>query len=459
MRLTNEKVLAQLKQFFSLTPATSHLLVLGLGTTGLSIVRFLTRYHFKFTLVDSRRHPPMAAQLSNEFPNVTLITASFESIDFTPATHLIVSPGISLNQAAIKTAFTHGAILLSDIDLFALSTDTPIIAITGSNGKSTVTTMLGDMGNAAGKKTAIGGNLGTAALDLLNAKVNLYILELSSFQLERTCALNATAATVLNISADHLDRHKTLSSYCFEKQKVFRGDGQMILNADDQNVIKMQQQERKITWFSLHKSVGFHLAYKKSGEYLAYGNHELMPCADLPLEGRHNIANALAALALGYAVGLALDTMCLALKRFKGLEHRMQYVAKVNGIHWINDSKATNIGACIAALEGYDDKVILLAGGDGKGANMDELQASVKKRAKSVILMGKDAKLIEQALRACVPLYHADSMQKAVACATKLASAGETVLLSPACASLDQYKNYQQRGDRFITEVMALKTS
>jgi len=458
MRLADNIVLKQLEQSFGLNPDRSFVFVVGLGTTGFSIVRFLSHYHFKFILVDSRTQPPMIEQLLGEFPAVKLITSDFKGIDFSEATHLMVSPGIALDQPEIKAACLNGAVLVSDIDFFALSTNTPIVAITGSNGKSTVTTMLGEMGRAAGKKTVIGGNLGIAALDLLTENAELYVLELSSFQLERTHVLNATTATVLNISADHLDRHQTLETYILEKEKVFRGDGQIVLNADDPVVANMQLQGRNLLWFSLCKSLNFHLASKENCEYLVYNNNYLMPCADLPLEGRHNKANALAALALGHAVGLDFNKMCLALRKFKGLEHRMQTVAKINGVHWVNDSKATNVGSCIAALNGYDKKVILLAGGDAKGADMNELQLSVKKNVKSIILMGKDAKLIEQALNNCIPSYYADSMEEAVSSAAKIAKVGDTILLSPACASLDQYKNYQQRGDCFVAAVMALET-
>ncbi|NOQ34451.1 MAG: UDP-N-acetylmuramoyl-L-alanine--D-glutamate ligase [Methylococcaceae bacterium] len=456
MRLADDEILGRLEKSFGLTPENSNILVVGLGTTGLSIARFLVRYHFKFKLVDSRNQPPMTAELFKEVPDVTLMSGNFDKVDFSKATHLIVSPGVALTEPTIKNVCKKGAVIVSDIDLFALSTDSPIIAITGSNGKSTVTTMLGEMGNAAGKKTAIGGNLGTAALDLLDGKADLYALELSSFQLERTSALNAAAATVLNISADHLDRHGTLASYAAEKQKIFNGNGVMVLNADDAVVVKMQTQARKPLWFSISESVGFHIAEKEGREYLAYEQDYLMPSSDVPLEGKHNLANALVALALGYAVGLELDKMCQSLKTFKGLEHRMQKVAQINGINWVNDSKATNIGACIAALAGYDEKVILLAGGDAKGADMSELRATITAKTKSVILMGKDAGLIENALGDCVPLYHADSMDNAVLCASKLVESGDTVLLSPACASLDQYKNYQQRGECFAAAVMAL---
>ncbi len=457
MRLPDDEVLGKLAQHFSLSQESSNVLIVGLGTTGFSVARFLARHHFRFAVADSRSNPPSAKELSALFPETPFIGGAFDSPGFSAFTHLVVSPGIALTEPAIQAACANGAKIVSDIDLFALSTDAPVIAVTGSNGKSTVTTLLGHIGGAAGKKTAAGGNLGTAALDLLEQEAELYVLELSSFQLERSSALNACAATVLNISADHLDRHRTMEAYAEEKRKVFNGDGVMVLNADDDRVVGMYEPQRQTRWFSISKATGFHVALKEGIEYLADEERLLMPCHDLPLEGRHNIANVLAALALGEAAGLGVEKMCAALKDFRGLEHRMQKVARTAGIDWVNDSKATNIGACIAALEGYDDKVILLAGGDAKGADMNELQETVRTKAKGVILMGKDADLIDKALDGCVPTYHALSMEQAVQKAGKLANRGDTVLLSPACSSLDQYKNYQQRGERFAGAVKALE--
>jgi UDP-N-acetylmuramoylalanine--D-glutamate ligase len=349
-----------------------------------------------------------------------------------------------------------GVTILSDIDLFACATDKPIIAITGSNGKSTVTTMLGDMGNAAGRKTAIGGNLGTPALDLLQQDADLYVLELSSFQLERTTALNAAASTVLNVSADHLDRHQDMADYAREKQRIFRGDGAMVLNADDPVVMNMQDSGRVSFDFSVQKTADFYLK-RGAIEQLMHGDQPLLDTAELNLEGSHNMANALAALALGFAAGLDMHAMCRALKKFKGLPHRMQKVAEVKGIRWINDSKATNIGACIAALNGYERKVILLAGGDAKGADMTELTPIAKEKTKAVILMGKDANLIAQALQNIVPTHFAANMQEAVHIAASLAEPGDNVLLSPACASLDQYKSYADRGNQFAEAVWGLE--
>jgi UDP-N-acetylmuramoylalanine--D-glutamate ligase len=368
-----------------------------------------------------------------------------------------VSPGISLTEHSIQQAMDKGVQVIGDIDLFACSVTSPIIAITGSNGKSTVTTMLGEMVLAAGKRAGVGGNIGLAALDLLNHDADLYVLELSSFQLERSHLLNAAAGTVLNISADHLDRHIDINDYAEQKRRIFSGNGVMVINADDPFVSAMRDKRRSTLTFSIQEKADFWIGNNHGKDYLMRNEKPLMAIADLPLEGRHNVANALAALALGTAVKLNQDAMCIALKRFKGLRHRMQRVADIEGVTWVNDSKATNIGACVAALQGYDRKIVLIAGGDAKGADMNELMPSVKEKAHCVILMGKDAGLIEQALNNCVPVFKATDMNEAVKLAAGIAKAGDTVLLSPACASLDQYINYQDRGDKFAEAVLRLK--
>lgn len=449
-------ITALLKKNFALDPQTSKVLVVGLGDTGISVAHYLQSLNFKFAIIDSRAKPPMMDEFFQQMPDAPVFTGGFDEAAFKVATHLVVSPGVSLNEQAIIKAIANGSKIVSDIDLFACSVDVPIVAISGSNGKSTVTTMLGEMAKSAGIKAGVGGNLGTPALDLLALNAQLYVLELSSFQLERTSALNAAAATVLNISADHLDRHVDIAEYAREKQRIFRGDGVMIINADDPVVYAMRDDSRKAFTFSINKKADFYLAYQGDIEYLMHNESCLMPLAELPLEGRHNAANALAALALGMSVGLEAESMCEALRKFKGLSHRMQRVAEIRGVTWVNDSKATNIGACVAALQGYARKVILIAGGDAKGADMNELTPAIKEKAKSVVLMGKDAGLIKKALNDCVPVYSADNMVQAVQIAADLADVGESVLLSPACASLDQYKNYQDRGEKFTKAVLAL---
>jgi UDP-N-acetylmuramoylalanine--D-glutamate ligase len=456
MSMTNLAILDSLKKNFALDPECSKVLVVGLGHTGISVAHYLQKQGFKFAITDSRDKPPLKDAFFQEMPDTPLFTGGFDEMAFKVATHLVVSPGVSLTEKSIVKAIACGVKIVSDIDLFACSVNVPIIAITGANGKSTVTMMLGEMAKSAGKKVGVGGNLGTPALELLELNAELYVLELSSFQLERTTALNATAATVLNISADHLDRHEDIAQYAHEKQKVFSGDGFMIINIDDPIVDAMQEPGRRLFTFSIRKNADFYIGHKVGEEFLMHKNDCLMSLAELPLEGRHNVANALSALALGTAIGLDQQAMCNALKRFKGLDHRMQRVAEISGVTWVNDSKATNIGACVAALEGYDRKVILIAGGDAKGADMNELKPVIKEKAKSVVLMGKDAGLIEQALNNCVPVYSAKNMVEAVKICAGIAESGDSVLLSPACASIDQYKNYQDRGNQFSKAVLRL---
>ena len=454
--MNNAAILNSLKNNFALEPHSAKILVVGLGNTGISVAHFLQDLGFNFAITDSRDRPPLMDDFVQVMPDTPVFTGGFDEAAFKVATHLVVSPGVSLTEKSIVKAIANGSKIVSDIDLLACSVDAPIIAITGSNGKSTVTTMLGEMAKSAGKKVAVGGNLGTPALDLLDQAADLYVLELSSFQLERTTMLNAAAATVLNISADHLDRHADMAEYAQEKQHVFSGDGVMVINSDDPVVDAMREAGRRIMTFSIKKDADFYIARQNDVECLMHHDQCLLPLAQLPLEGRHNAANALAALALGTAIGLEAQAMCDALRHFKGLDHRMQRVAKIRGVTWVNDSKATNIGACVAALQGYDRKVILIAGGDAKGADMNELTPAVKEKAKSVVLMGKDAGLIKQALNDCVPVYAAENMAQAVHISAGLAAAGDSVLLSPACASLDQYKNYQDRGNQFAQAVLEL---
>jgi len=458
MKMDSAAMINSLKKSFALDPQSSKVLVVGLGNTGISVAHYLQKLGFNFAITDSRDKPPLIDEFFQVMPDKPVFTGGFDEAAFKVATHLIVSPGVSLTEKSIVKAIANGSKIVSDIDLFACSVDAPIIAITGSNGKSTVTTMLGEMAKCAGKKVGVGGNLGTPALDLLELAAELYVLELSSFQLERTTVLNAVAAIVLNVSADHLDRHADMSKYAQEKRHVFSGNGAMVINIDDPVVDAMREADRRIFTFSIKKDADFYIAHKGDVEYLMHNKQCLMPLAELPLEGRHNAANALAALALGVSIGLDEQAMCNALKTFKGLDHRMQRVAEIRGVTWVNDSKATNIGACIAALQGYERKVILIAGGDAKGADMSELTPAIKEKAKSVVLMGKDAGLIKQALHNCVPVYSAENMTQAVQISASLAKVGDSVLLSPACASLDQYKNYQDRGDQFAKAVLGLLT-
>lgn len=456
--MNNDVILQALDKQFSLNKETAKVLVVGLGKTGLSVAYYLRQLGIQFAIVDSRDKPPFNDALLAEMPDIPVFTGGFDAAIFGLATHIIVSPGVSMDEPLIKQALASGVRSLSDIDLFACSVGKPVVAITGSNGKSTVTTMLGAMAKAAGKRTAVGGNLGTPALDLLADEVEIYVLELSSFQLERTSELNAVAATILNVSADHLDRYTSIAAYTEQKRKVYAGNGVMLLNADDPAVIAMRDAGRDALTFGLQQEADYSVINTSEGEFLALHGRPILAVNELLIAGIHNQANALAALALGGVLGLPEEAMCEALRHYKGLKHRMQFVANTDGVSWVNDSKATNVGACVAALQGFKSAdVILIAGGDAKGADMSELVPILKGKVKALLLIGKDAGLIKQAVNDSVPVFEVGTLKKAVKKAAKMAQAGDTVLLSPACASLDQFSNYQERGAVFISEVKALE--
>ena len=441
-----------------LDPATSRVLVVGLGKTGFSIAKFLAERQVKFAVVDSRERPPLLGEFREALPDAGVFLGGFQAAAFSAATHLIVSPGVALDEPEVAAAARRGVPVLGDLDLFACMAKAPVIAITGSNGKSTVTTLVGLMAAAAGRQVQVGGNLGTPMLDLLNDAAGLYVLELSSFQLERATLLEPVAATVLNISPDHMDRYPDLQAYADAKARIFKGDGLMVLNRDDPMVAAMALPERRLAWFSVNvpeTEYGFSLV--DGEEWLVRHGRPLMKAGEVRLQGRHNLANALAACALGDAVGLSAEAMASSLREFSGLDHRMQWVADLAGVTYINDSKATNVGACEAALAGLDRKAVLLAGGDGKGADFSVLRPVVAEKVRAVVLMGRDAPLLEAALGDLVPTVHAATMREAVATACKLAQPGDVVLLAPACASLDQYKDYTERGRMFADAVKGLK--
>ncbi len=432
-------------------------LVVGLGATGLSCARFLAARGESFAVIDSRSEPPGIETLRSEMPEVETYLGPFDAELLAGAGRIILSPGISPHEPAIAAAVEAGVELLGDIELFARHVDAPVAAITGSNGKSTVTTLLGEMAEAAGVKVAVGGNIGTPALDLLGQGAELYVLELSSFQLEVTQSLQPKVATVLNISADHLDRHGDLINYAEAKRHIFRGDGVMVLNADDFMVGAMCDEGRDCIYFTTgepesERDYGLH---EHAGRrWLCRGDERLVATDELRISGLHNYSNALAALAMGEVAGLRREAMVEALKQFKGLSHRCQWVAESDGVTWFNDSKGTNIGATEAALAGLEvEKVVLIAGGQGKGQAFDLLREPVLAHARAVVLIGEDAALIEQALHDTVPLHHAATMADAVQQAADLAQPGDAVLLSPACASFDMFSGYVARGEAFEAAV------
>jgi UDP-N-acetylmuramoylalanine--D-glutamate ligase len=433
-------------------------LIVGLGKTGLSCARYLAARGIPAAVIDSRDQPPGLAALREELPDMALFLGGFEPEVFREADRLVVSPGVSLREPEIQEAQARGVEVLGDVELFAREADAPVVAITGSNGKSTVTTLVGEMAREAGLQVKVGGNLGEPALDLLGPETDLYVLELSSFQLETTSSLRPIAAAVLNVSADHMDRYRNVAEYAAAKERIYQGAVHRIFNRDDPLVMKMSHGEEGDLFFTLGKppAGGFGLKQSAGVEWLCHDDQKLLPTAELSLAGRHNLANALAALAFGAVLNLPEIAMLAALRRFPGLPHRTQFVAEQKGVRWYNDSKGTNVGACIAALEGLaagESRTVLIAGGDCKGADFSPLAPVVARTARAVILIGRDAPELEQALAGAVPLLRAGDLREAVALAAEQAQAGDRVLLSPACASFDMFRNFEDRGERFMEAV------
>ena len=431
-------------------------LIVGLGKTGLSCARYFAARGIPAAVIDSRAQPPGLAALRAELPDTALFLGGFDGRIFQAASELVVSPGVSLQEPAICAARARGIPVIGDIELFAREAAAPVAAITGSNGKSTVTTLLWEMAAAAGRKVRVGGNLGEPALALLDPAAELYVLELSSFQLETTHSLRAAAAVVLNLSPDHLDRHGSLEDYAAAKARIYTGAAHRIFNRDDPWVSAMAGQklssDLRFTLGTPADSGEFGLRQRDGVAWLCQGEDFLLPATELRIPGRHNLANALAALAMGHVLGLDPTAMRQALYRFRGLPHRTQFVVEFQGVRWYNDSKGTNVGATLAALEGFaaePGRTVLIAGGEAKGQDFAPLAEVVARTARAVVLIGRDTPLIEQALAGCAPLLRARDMEEAVALAAEQAQPGDRVLLSPACASFDMFRNYEQRGEVF----------
>ncbi|MFZ1536891.1 MAG: UDP-N-acetylmuramoyl-L-alanine--D-glutamate ligase [Chromatiaceae bacterium] len=439
-------------------------LVLGLGKTGLSCARYLRSQGVPVAVTDTRSQPPCLEAARAEMPDLPLFLGGFDSSALEAAERLVISPGIALGEPRLAAALGRGLEVVGDIELFARAAQAPIVGITGSNGKSTVTTLVGEMAQASGLRTAVGGNLGEPALELLDPAVELYVLELSSFQLETTWSLRPRVATVLNISADHLDRYPSLEAYAATKASLLRGAEVALLNRDDPKVAAMAGLAGRDIWFGLgapQTEADFGLLEGEGAIWLARGHQLLVRTDALPLAGRHNLANALAALALGEVCGLPLESRLAALRVFQGLAHRTVLVATRRGVRWFDDSKGTNPGATVAALLGLIDpakegRAVLIAGGDGKGADFGELAETVGQTARAVILMGRDGPRIEDALAGRVLTQRARDMEEAVRLAAEIALPGDSVLLSPACASFDMFDNYEHRGRVFVAAVKGL---
>jgi UDP-N-acetylmuramoylalanine--D-glutamate ligase len=434
-------------------------LVIGIGATGLSVARYLKRQGRSARFVDSRKEPPGLAALAEIDASAEVVTGELPAAALTGMTRVIVSPGVADREPLISAARAKGIEVTSDIELFVAEARAPFAAITGSNGKSTVTTLLGLMCDAAGRRVLTGANLGEPALDLLaREEPEFYVLELSSFQLMRTRNLPAAVAVLLNISPDHLDWHASESEYKAAKYRVFAQARYAVFNRDDTEAPNhIPGNVRRVSFaLDVPERNQYGLLVEDGTEFLACGEQALLATSDMALVGNHNYANALAAIAAGRALGLELSPMLQVLTEFPGLPHRMQLVARKAGVTYINDSKATNVGAAIAAVNSVEGALILIAGGDGKGGQFDEFAKAVHKKLRAAVLIGRDGPKIAAALKGRTPVYQAADMRTAVSVAASIAVEGDTVLLAPACASFDQYLNYSERGRDFCRVVEGL---
>lgn len=442
-------------------------IIVGLGKTGLSVARYLHSVGAEFAVVDSRTNPPGLAEFSREFPDVSLTLGEFPVALLCAADELIVSPGVSLETPAIRMAIEAGVAITGDIDMFSKAVSAPILAVTGSNGKSTVVSLLGAMARAAGVNVAVGGNLDGAeaapALDLLRGEPrDLYVLELSSFQLETTSWLGARAATILNISDDHMDRYASLQDYAAAKQRIFLGCQHVVLNRDEAQVAPSAATPMAVSSFGLDApgADAWGVLIQQGRQFLAHGTTALLAADEMKITGKHNVANALAALALGEAAGLPVAAMLDALRQFPGLPHRCQWVRERAGVNFYNDSKGTNVGASIVAIASLGEmasgKLVLIAGGIGKEADFSPLLPAVSRFVRLAILIGRDAGKIAAVFKHSVQVVLAASMESAVQLAAADAQPGDVVLLSPACASLDMFTDFGHRGRVFTQAVEAL---
>lgn len=433
-------------------------MVVGLGATGLSIARYLKRTDASAIFYDSREKPPRLDELEEIWPGAQLQLAN-EKLPKS-VRRVIASPGVPDSNKLLEKARKKKIEILSDIELFARDVERPYVAVTGSNGKSTVTTLLLHMCRADGREVLAGGNLGEPALDLLDMdKPDIYVLELSSFQLHRTQKLEAEVALLLNVSPDHLDWHADESEYRAAKYRIFDDVDAAVINRSDPEAAERTKHCSRVVSFGLDAPEEGHYGIREEdGEkYLACGDVLLLSVKDLALYGLHNQLNALAALAAGDLIGLELAAMLQVLIEFPGLPHRMQFVARIGAVDYINDSKATNVAAAVASINSVDNMLVLIAGGDGKGGEFSELADAIEGKLRGAVLIGKDAEKIARALDTVMPVHFAENMESAVHMAASCAESDDTVLLAPACASLDQYDNYMARGDAYCEAVEALR--
>jgi UDP-N-acetylmuramoylalanine--D-glutamate ligase len=433
--------------------------VAGLGKTGQSAIRHLVARGWQVAGTDSRAEPPGFARLRAVYPDLAFSVGNLDAKLLAGAACVVASPGLPLAEPFFAAAHAQGIEVIGDIELFARSGARPVVGITGTNGKSTVTTLVAHMAERAGVTVRAGGNLGPPALDLLEgAPAKLYVLELSSYQLEATASLELVAATVLNVTPDHMDRYADAGAYAAAKARIFERSALAVINLDDPVVAAMAREKKRRLTFSIAagSAADYHLMVAADGEWLCCRGERLIAMDEMRLVGRHNAANALAALALGDALGFDRFGMLTALAEFSGLPHRATFVRELAGVRYFDDSKGTNVGATLAAVAGFSGPLLLIAGGDGKGQDFSPLATALAGKTRLVLLIGRDAPQLEAALAGLVPTLRCATLPEAVVAAAHAAQSGDTVLLSPACASLDMFRDYAQRGEIFADAVRGL---
>ncbi|MFW0078984.1 MAG: UDP-N-acetylmuramoyl-L-alanine--D-glutamate ligase [Coxiella endosymbiont of Haemaphysalis qinghaiensis] len=434
--------------------------VVGLGKTGLSCAQFLAETNQPFAITDSRKEPPQLKNFVQAYPHVELALGEFSENLLNEAQQIILSPGVSLYEPAIAKQAAMGKSIIGDIELFARVIKKPVVAITGSNGKTTVATIVGLMMKAAGINAVVCGNIGKPVLQQLHLNPECYILELSSFQLETTFSLQSHAATILNISEDHMDRYISLQEYIRAKKRIYNFCWTPVVNADELEIWNNFSFQGKPISFGLQNQTDFSLKEHNHKIFMAYQRQSLMLVEELKLNTRYHIQNALAALALGKAVDIPMEAMLKVLRNFTGIRHRCQWVRKYKDVDYYNDSKGTNVGASQAAIvslgEIAEGKLVLIAGGQGKRADFSVLRNAVERYVKQVVLIGEDAPRLEQALQGYTKISRAYSMEESVKQSKDVAQPGDIILLSPACASYDMFTHYEDRGDVFIEIVKGL---
>lgn len=437
---------------YRLAGKPTHAAIVGLGRSGLSTARFLTGIGLDVDVYDAKSSPVLAEELSEQAPAARLHRGTVKIDDWREDSLLVVSPGVPLSHPDLLPLLERGVRPVGDVELFAQCVTAPVIAITGSNGKSTVTRLTGDILRAGGLDVRVGGNIGVPVLDLLDLQADCYVLELSSFQLETTWSLTPQCATVLNISADHMDRYDGLDGYIRAKAKIYQGNGVMVLNSDDPQCRQLGQAGRTTLRFTAGHAdtdTAYGLRQQDGQTWLMRGSHKLADAADVRLPGQHNLMNVLAAWALASCAGIDDGDILEAVAAYRGLPHRMEWLGTHAGLDWINDSKGTNVGAAVAAIEGLSGPLVLIAGGQGKDADFASLADALGTKVRGVVLIGEDAAQIANVIGGKATVEFADSMDDAVKTAQQIAQQGDTVLLSPACASFDMYSGFEARGDDF----------